>query len=103
MWCMAITFYVDGKYYIFCFVIVLNIWLGFQGCFLSATSHSAVVERFVSYYNVKKSSLSPDTIKDAFYIKVNMPTLSKFDPLPAIKLWLNKKSRHNLLYIYILE
>lgn len=24
-----------------------------------------------------------------------MPTLSEFDPLPATKLWINKKSRHN--------
>jgi len=39
--------------------------------------------------------LAPDAIKDALYIKVNMPTLSEFDPLPATKLWLNKKSRHN--------
>jgi len=39
--------------------------------------------------------LAPDTIKDAFYIKINMPTLSEFDPLPATKLWINKKSRHN--------
>lgn len=39
--------------------------------------------------------MAPDTIKDSLYIKINMPTLSEFDPLPATKLWINKKSRHN--------
>lgn len=66
---------------------------------LSAKLHSADVERLISYYNIikttKRSRLAPDTIKDALYIKINMPTLSEFDPLPATKLWINKKSRHN--------
>ncbi|KAL4132390.1 hypothetical protein QTP88_009544 [Uroleucon formosanum] len=66
---------------------------------LSAKPHSADVERLISYYNIIKttkwSRLAPDIIKDAFYIKINMPTLSEFDPLPATKLWINKKSHYN--------
>lgn len=38
--------------------------------------------------------MAPDTTKDALDIKINMPTLSEFDPLPATKLQLNKKNRH---------
>jgi len=60
---------------------------------LSAKPHSADVERFISYYNfiktTKRSRLAPETIKDDLYIKINMPTLSEFDPLPATKLWIN--------------
>lgn len=42
--------------------------------------------------------MAPDTIKDALYIKINMPTLSEFNPLPATKLWLSKKSRHSKIH-----
>jgi len=61
--------------------------------------HSADVERLISYYNVIKtadrSQLSPDTIKDSLYIKLNMPTLSEFNPHNAVLEWLKAKKRHN--------
>ena len=65
---------------------------------IAATPHSADVERLISYYNILKtsdrSSLSPATIKNQLYIKINMPTLSEFDPQPAINYWVNLKERH---------
>lgn len=66
---------------------------------LSAKSHMVATVRLISYYNIIKTSkralfffkrsLIPNTIKNVLYIKVNMPTLSRFHLLPATKLWLN--------------
>jgi len=59
--------------------------------------HSADVERLISYYNIIKTSdrsqLSPDTIKDSLYIKLNMPTLSEFNPHNAVLKWLKAKKK----------
>lgn len=64
--------------------------------------HSADVERLISYYNVIKTSdrsqLTPDTIKDSLYIKINMPTLSEFNPHAAVIEWLKSKKRHNKVH-----
>jgi hypothetical protein len=39
-------------------------------------------------------SLTPETIKDSLYIRINMVTVNNFNPEPAVLLWLNKKDRH---------
>lgn len=66
---------------------------------IAATPHSADVERLISFYNILKtsgrSSLSSETIKEDLYIKINMPTVSEFNPHPATIYWLNKKDRHS--------
>jgi len=66
---------------------------------LAAKPHSADVERIISYYNVlktcKRSSLSPETIKNSLYIKMNMSVVAEFDPQPAVLKWLNSKKRHS--------
>ena len=62
---------------------------------LAAKPHSADVERIISYYNVlktcKRSSLSPETIKNSLYIKMNMSVVAEFDPQPAVLKWLTVK------------
>lgn len=64
---------------------------------IAAKPHSADVERMISYYNVlktcKRSSLSPETIKNSLYIKINMPVVAEFDPQPAVLKWLNSKKK----------
>uniref|UniRef100_A0A2S2N7C5 Uncharacterized protein n=1 Tax=Schizaphis graminum TaxID=13262 RepID=A0A2S2N7C5_SCHGA len=62
---------------------------------LAIKPHSADVERLISYYNILKShhrsSLSPETIKNCLHVKINMCTLSEFDPCEAVLYWLNLK------------
>jgi len=69
---------------------------------IAAKPHSADVERIISYYNVlktcKRSSLSPETIKNSLYIKINMPVVAEFDPQPAVLKWLNSKKRHSKVH-----
>lgn len=69
---------------------------------IAAKPHSADVERIISYYNVlktcKRSSLSPETIKNSLYIKINMPVVAEFDPQPAVLKWLNSKNRHSKVH-----
>ncbi|KAL4149755.1 hypothetical protein QTP88_003623 [Uroleucon formosanum] len=66
---------------------------------IAAKPHSAYVERLISYYNImktsKRSSLSPDVLNNALYIKFNMSTVSQFNPLPAIIQWLKQRNRHS--------
>jgi len=73
-----------------------------QGRLLAAKPHSADVERLISYYNVLKtsgrSSLSPNTIKDCLYVKLNMPSVSEYNPKEAVLLWLNEKQRHSKVH-----
>jgi hypothetical protein len=61
----------------------------------TAKPHSADVERLISYYNIMKtsrrSSLSPETIKNCLYIRVNMVSVNNINPQPAVLIWLNKK------------
>lgn len=56
------------------------------------------MERVISYYNVLKtdgrSSLLPSTIKDCLYVKVNMPSVSKYNPQASVISWLNDRPRH---------
>jgi len=71
---------------------------------IAAKPHSADVECIISYYNVlktyKRSSLSPETIKNSLYIKMNMPVVAEFDPQPAILKWLNSKKKGIQKFIY---
>jgi len=64
--------------------------------------YSADVERLISYYNVLKtsgrSSLSPNTIKDCLYVKINMPSVSEYNPNEAVLLWLKEKQRHSKVH-----
>jgi len=73
-----------------------------QGRLLAAKPHSADVERLISYYNVLKtlgrSSLLPNTIKDCLYVKLNIPSVSEYNPKEALLLWLNEKQRHSKVH-----
>ena len=40
-----------------------------------------------------RSRLKPDSIRNSMYIQINMPVLSKFDPCPALKIWLTEAER----------
>jgi len=40
-----------------------------------------------------RSSLSSETVKNALYIKINMPVVAEFDPQPAVLKWLNSKKK----------
>jgi len=55
---------------------------------IAAKPYSAHVERIISYYNIlktyKRSSLSPETIKNSLYIKINMPVVAEFDPQSVV-------------------
>lgn len=57
--------------------------------------HSVDVETLISFYNVIKtadrSQLSPNIIKYSLYIKLNMSTLSEFNPHNAVQEWLKAK------------
>ena len=61
--------------------------------------HAADCERLISAYNRLKSTfrsrLDRKTIVDYLYINVNMPTLSNFDPRPAVLKWLSDKERRH--------
>lgn len=69
---------------------------------LAAKPHSADVERLISYYNIIKtpmrSQISPETIKDCLYIKINMTTVVEFNPLPSVLYWLAEKDRHGKIH-----
>lgn len=56
----------------------------------------------ISYYNIiktsKRSSLSPDVLNNALYIKFNMSTVSQFNPLPAVIQWLKRRNRHSKIH-----
>lgn len=60
------------------------------------------MERLISYYNVLKtlgrSSLLPNTIKDCLYVKLNIPSVSEYNPKEALLLWLNEKQRHSKVH-----
>jgi len=43
----------------------------------------------------RRISLTSETIKDSFYIRINMVIVNNFNPEPAVLLWLNKKDRHS--------
>lgn len=61
------------------------------------TPHSADVERCISANNLIKTPLrnaiSIETENKYLYIYFNMPTLENWDPRPAIRMWMNDKSR----------
>jgi hypothetical protein len=69
--------------------------------FISAKPHSADVDRLIRSYNIIKtadrSSLTGDTLKHYLYIRHNMPVVSKFDPRPAVIMWLNDKERRQVI------
>jgi len=46
----------------------------------------------------KRSSLSPDVLNNALYIKFNMSTVSQFNPLPAVIQWLKQRNRHSKIH-----
>ncbi|KAF0756115.1 Uncharacterized protein FWK35_00004770 [Aphis craccivora] len=55
-----------------------------------------LVEFVTSYREVSRSlrsSLSSETVKNALYIKINMPVVAEFDPQPAVLKWLNSKKK----------
>lgn len=74
----------------------------FQARILAVKTHSADVERLISYYNILKtqmrSSLSPEVIHNYLYVKLNMSCLSKFNPQPAVLYWLKDKKRHDKVH-----
>jgi hypothetical protein len=65
----------------------------------AATPSSSDVERLISYYNLVKtrdrSSLDKSRMKDYLHVRFNMPCLSEFDPLPAVRHWLEAKDRRS--------
>jgi hypothetical protein len=65
---------------------------------LAANPYSADVEGLISYYNILKtpmrSQLSPETIKDSLYVKLNIAIVINFDPLSSVLCWLSEKDRH---------
>ena len=64
---------------------------------LAAKPHSADVERLISYYNLLKtsdrSSMTPSVVHNSMYIRINMPPLDQFDPMPAVIKWLSVRDR----------
>jgi hypothetical protein len=64
---------------------------------VASKPHSADVERLISSYSGLKtnirSSLSSSTLHAYLFIRQNMPTLSTWDPRPAVQAWINEKSR----------
>ena len=63
--------------------------------------HSADVERLIRSYSliktIDRASLSAETLKCYLYIRHNMPVLAKFDPRPAVLLWLTDKDRRDVV------
>ena len=59
--------------------------------------HSADCERLVSAYNTVKTNsrnrLERETISNYLYVNINMPVLSKFDPRPAVRHFIDEKRR----------
>ena len=59
--------------------------------------HSCDVECLISGQNVvktdRRSSLSPDALRDYLHILINMPDLSEFNYYPAVEAWFEEKKR----------
>ena len=59
--------------------------------------NSTDFERLVIAYNTLKTAsrdeLHRDTISHYLYININMPALSKFNPRPAVNMFINEKCR----------
>lgn len=64
---------------------------------LVSKPHSADCERLVSAYNTLKTNsrnrLECETISNYFYVNINMPVLSKFDPRPAVRHFIDQRRR----------
>ena len=65
--------------------------------YVAATPHFCDVQRLISAYKVAKtdrrSSLSPNTLRDYLHILINMPDLSEFNYYPAVEAWFEEKKR----------
>lgn len=40
-----------------------------------------------------RASTSPTTLFNILYVKMNMPNVESFDPIPSVEYWLNQKKR----------